>query len=153
MSISGNSVALRESQIVKGYFALGFLIALLVAIIPLWAGPSRDSSLGEETSTERIRPAADLELAPLTATAIRGKRTGAALVEESCQSCHRNGLGGAPKIGDRKSWAPRLGKGLDALVQSAIAGNGSMPPRGGSDADDRELARAIVYMIWPRMRL
>jgi cytochrome c5 len=35
---------------------------------------------------------------------------------------------------------------LDALVKSATAGKNAMPPRGGSDASDEELARAIVYM-------
>lgn len=153
MSAAGNIAAPSESQIAIGCFGLGLLLALLVAILTSLAWQRNDSIPDEDVSAERIRPTADLELAPPTGTAIRGKRTGAALVQEFCQSCHRKGLGGAPKIGDRKAWAPRLGQGLDALVQSAIAGKGSMPARGGSDADDMELARAIVYMIWPRMRL
>jgi cytochrome c5 len=31
-------------------------------------------------------------------------------------------------------------------VKSAIAGKNAMPARGGSDANDVELTRAIVYM-------
>jgi cytochrome c5 len=31
-------------------------------------------------------------------------------------------------------------------MKSAIAGKNAMPPRGASDANDAELARAIVYM-------
>ena len=145
--------SLTEAQIALIYFALGVLLAMLFAVISPLSWLSRDANPEEEASTERIRPAADFELAPPAAAAIRGKRTGAVLVQEFCQSCHRKGLDGAPKIGDRKAWAPRLGQGLDALVRSSIAGKGGMPPRGGSDADDRELARAIVFMIWPRMRL
>jgi cytochrome c5 len=32
------------------------------------------------------------------------------------------------------------------MLKSAQAGKNAMPPRGGSDATDTELARAIVYM-------
>lgn len=156
MSAGRKRALLPESQIALRYFSLGFLLALLVAIAIL--GPQvRTSDRGTpddgDAIAERIRPVAELELAPPAATAIRGQRTGAALVQEFCQRCHGKGLGGAPMIGDRKAWAPRLGQGLDALVHSVIAGKSGMPPRGGSDADDMELARAIVYMIWPRMRL
>ena len=81
------------------------------------------------------------------------QRTGAEVVDAICGNCHKAGTNGAPKIGDKKAWEPRLGQGLQALVESAKAGKNGMPPRGGSDADDMELARAIVFMIWPRMRL
>ena len=56
--------------------------------------------------------------------------------------------GGAPKIGDRAAWIPRLKKGLDPLVASAIHGHGAMPARGGlPDLSDEEIRGAIVYMF------
>jgi hypothetical protein len=59
-------------------------------------------------------------------------------------------VGGAPRIGDRAAWTPRLTQGLDYLVHSAIKGHGGMPARGGmADATDVEIRSAIVYMFNP----
>jgi cytochrome c5 len=55
-------------------------------------------------------------------------------------------VAGAPKTGDQAAWAPPIQRGLDSMTQTAVAGKGAMPPRGGSDATDEELVRAIVYM-------
>ena len=64
--------------------------------------------------------------------------------------CHANGTGGAPKIGDRDAWIPRLKQGLDALVASAIRGHGGMPARGNkADLTDAEIRNAIQYMYNP----
>lgn len=153
MSDAENSAGMSKSQLAISYFAGGLLLALLVAILAPQFWIRHDSIPDEEAIAERIRPLADLELAPPAATAVRGKRTGAALVQEFCLPCHGKGLGGAPKIGARKDWTPRLDQGLDALVHSVLANKCGMPPRGSSDAEEMELARAIVYMIWPRMRL
>jgi cytochrome c5 len=49
-------------------------------------------------------------------------------------------------MGDKAAWAPRLGVGLDVLTKTAKAGKNAMPPNGGSDATEEELARAIVFM-------
>jgi cytochrome c5 len=76
------------------------------------------------------------------------KRTGEQIVKMRCFKCHETGKGGAPKIGDRDAWIPRLKDGLDATVRSAINGHGGMPARGGMpDVSDAELKDAITYMI------
>jgi len=75
-------------------------------------------------------------------------RTGEQVVQAQCGSCHTEGLNGAPKIGDRKAWLPRLSKGLDAVVKTAIHGHGAMPARGGlPDLSDTEIQGAVVYMF------
>jgi cytochrome c5 len=75
-------------------------------------------------------------------------RTSETIVQNQCAKCHQTGEGGAPKIGDRPAWTPRLQKGLDALVMSAIHGHGGMPARGGlPDLSDQEIRGAIVYMF------
>jgi len=75
-------------------------------------------------------------------------RTSATIVRTQCAQCHQAGVQGAPKIGDRPAWVPRLSKGLDALVTSAIHGHGPMPARGGlPDLSDDEIRGAIVYMF------
>jgi cytochrome c5 len=78
------------------------------------------------------------------------ERSGEAVVRARCVDCHEAGKGGAPRIGDRDAWIPRLSNGLDALVRSAINGHGQMPARGGmANLTDRELRSAIVYMYTP----
>ena len=56
---------------------------------------------------------------------------GKEIVEAQCVKCHGTGVGGAPMIGDRAAWTPRVKQGLDVVVASAIHGHGAMPPRGG----------------------
>jgi cytochrome c5 len=76
------------------------------------------------------------------------ERTGEQVVQAQCRKCHEAGTGGAPKIGDRDAWIPRLKTGLDNTVRSAIKGHGGMPPRGGlADLTDSELKNAIIYMF------
>lgn len=61
---------------------------------------------------------------------------------------HETGKGGAPRIGERAAWTPRLKHGLDAAVRSAIQGHGGMPARGGvAELTDGEIRAAIVYMF------
>lgn len=75
-------------------------------------------------------------------------RGGEQIVQAQCAKCHQDGLQGAPRIGDRAAWIPRLKKGLDALVKSAVHGHGAMPARGGvADLSDLELQGAVVYMF------
>ena len=73
-------------------------------------------------------------------------KTGKQVFEAQCTTCHTAGLLGAPKFGDAAAWGPRVGKGYDALLQSALHGKGSMPAQGGGDFTDYEVGRAVVYM-------
>ena len=78
------------------------------------------------------------------------ERRGEQIVKAQCAKCHQAGLNGAPRIGDRDAWIPRLKRGIDALVRSAVHGHGPMPPRGGmNDLTESELRGAIVYMFNP----
>jgi len=79
------------------------------------------------------------------------ERRGEQIVQSQCAQCHQTGVNGAPRIGDRDAWIPRLKRGLDLLVRSAINGHGPMPPRGGmANLTDPEIRGAIVYMFNPR---
>jgi cytochrome c5 len=87
---------------------------------------------------------------PASAKDMAAERSGKQVVDAQCSKCHAKGTGGAPKIGDRDAWTPRLKQGMDALVQSAIRGHGGMPPRGAqADLTDNEIKAAITYMFHP----
>jgi cytochrome c5 len=75
-------------------------------------------------------------------------RTSDQVVKAQCAKCHQSGENGAPKIGDRAAWVPRLKKGLEPLVASAIHGHGAMPARGGMpDLSDDQIRGAIIAMF------
>ncbi len=76
------------------------------------------------------------------------ERTGQQIVRAQCSKCHQEGSEGAPRIGHREDWIPRMKEGLDAVVRSAINGHGAMPARGGmANLTDAELRSAVVYML------
>ena len=66
----------------------------------------------------------------------------------ACLACHTTGAAGAPKLGDKAAWAPRIAQGMDVLHASAINGKGAMPPKGGRvDLSDADIQAAVVYMV------
>jgi cytochrome c5 len=85
---------------------------------------------------------------PQAAGALLQVRTSESIVENQCSTCHRDGKDGAPKLGDRAAWTPRMAKGLDTLVANAVHGHGPMPARGGMpDLSSAEIRGAILYMF------
>lgn len=101
----------------------------------------------EDAVNARIQPVAKVKLAPpATAGTAAGSRTGEEIYNAVCMACHVAGVADAPKTGDKAAWAPRIATGLGAMLQVVLNGKGAMPPRGGSDATDEELKRAIVHM-------
>ena len=136
---------------VKNITIYGTVILLISAltvagVIAIASSVAHSSNPQEDASAvSRIAPVAKLEVAAVK-VAGAAERTGEQLYTAACVACHGSGAAGAPKIGDAAAWKPRLALGLDGLLKSAIKGKGAMPPKGGSDASDTELARAIVHL-------
>lgn len=69
----------------------------------------------------------------------------------SCAMCHNVGAAGAPMSHDEAAWAPRMEKGMDALVASVKNGLNAMPPTGlCADCSDEEYQELITYMASPK---
>ena len=85
---------------------------------------------------------------PVNKKALPAPRTGEEIVKAQCIKCHEAGKGGAPKIGDRDAWIPRLKDGRDHTGRSAINGHGGMPARGGmANLTDAEMRSAVIYLF------
>lgn len=122
-------------------------LAGLCAVSSALAMGGKPKAGDEEAVNARIQPVAKVRLgAAGPADASKGNRSGEEIYQAFCTACHATGAAGAPKSGNKADWAPRIGVGLEVLTKTSIAGKGAMPPRGGSDATDEELVRAIVYM-------
>jgi len=120
-------------------------VAVVVALVSIANAVKGSKPVDAEAVNLRIAPVAAVKIAAPVAAG-GAARSGEQIYMATCVACHAAGVANAPKLGDKAAWAPRLALGLDGLLKSAIAGKNAMPPKGGSDADDTELARAIVYM-------
>lgn len=70
------------------------------------------------------------------------------LYKRTCFVCHDTGATGAPRIGDKAAWEPRIRKGIAALKKSTFDGLAAMPPRGTcGECSDKELEEVVHYMI------
>lgn len=73
---------------------------------------------------------------------------GGATYAQACALCHATGVGGAPKLGDKAAWAPRIATGKDAMLASVLKGKGAMPAKGGNASlNDADVKAAVEHMI------
>lgn len=120
---------------------------------PVIAGAPAATAAAGSTDAAALAAAqqAAAGVAAATATAAAAPAGGGAaavpaLYTQVCQVCHVAGVAGAPKLGDKAAWAPRLVDGIDGMTAIAIKGKGAMPPRGGSQATDAEIKEVVTYM-------
>ncbi len=133
----------------KGLTALGKSAIAGIRQMPAHGGnPALTDTEIERAITYMVNQSGGNWTEPVSRTTKAVARTGKEIVEARCVTCHGTGVGGAPKIGDRAAWIPRVKQGLDVVVASAIHGHGAMPPRGGlADLTDAEMRSAVVYMF------
>lgn len=109
----------------------------------------QEAAAGAEQAAQEMTAAADQAMAKAAAPAAdRGKQ----VYDMVCFACHADGIAGAPKLGDKALWGPRIAQGMDTLVNHAINGfqgsTGVMPPKGGRmDLSDEDIKAAVSYMV------
>ncbi len=135
------------------------LLAVPISVVCYFVSGLHDRPLPPEEMTaeavaERLQPVARVVVtdaqASVASAAAAAPVKGQAVYEGLCFGCHAEGIAGAPKLGDRKAWAPRIAQGFNTLAKHAIEGytgkTGMMPPKGGGSNEDVEVARAVAYM-------
>ena len=81
---------------------------------------------------------------PATALASEGSD----IYKQTCAICHSAGMPGAPRLGNRADWQPRLLAGRPALLHSVLNGHKAMPPKGGNASlSDAQAEAALDYML------
>ena len=71
----------------------------------------------------------------------------ASIYNRSCRNCHTIAATGAPLTGDQASWAKRMTKGMDTLVDNVVNGFGGMPPFGMCMDCDLEQFEALTTFM------
>lgn len=105
------------------------------------------------TGRAAMQAAADAaSKAAASQVAYGGTTDGKAIYDHLCTSCHTAGIAGAPKLGNKSMWGPRITQGLDVLVQHATEGyhgpdGNFMPPKGGNPALSEAQIKAAVSWI------
>lgn len=114
------------------------------------AAVAEEAAAAAEQAADETMAAAEqaTEAAPAAPPADPGKQ----VYDMVCFACHAQGIAGAPKLGDKALWEPRIAKGMDTLVNNAINGfqgsAGVMPPKGGRmDLSDDDVKAAVQYMV------
>jgi cytochrome c5 len=107
---------------------------------------ARVAVAGQDNSALKIESAGP----PSAAAALPAD--GTAAYETACVACHGAGIAGAPKVGDKGAWGPRLAQGKATLYKHAIEGytgkTGMMPPKGGrTDWPDDLIKQAVDHIV------
>ena len=146
---------------------LGILVAFAIGMYYLanhiadaTPGASEKGSVTEEQLIDqRLAPAAGVQIsgdaksqmaqaAPAATASSAPAKSGKEIWEGTCSGCHATGALGAPKIGDKSAWSPRIAKGLDVLKQHALKGFNNMPAHGGNmSLSDEDVVKALEYMV------
>jgi cytochrome c5 len=119
-----------------------FIIIGLVLYVTSANKPAEGASDMPKSIAERIQKVGIVDIRD----ANRELQNGEHVFKAQCTTCHTIGALGSPKFGDASAWAPRIKKGYDALLTSALKGKGNMGAQGGGEYDDVEIGRAVVYM-------
>jgi cytochrome c5 len=114
--------------------------------------PAQEAIAGRDNSALAIKPAQGSAAAGAAGSASAMPKNGTELFEQTCSACHGQGIGGAPKAGDKAAWAPRIAEGKATLYQHALDGfqgkSGVMPPKGGrTDVPDDLVKQAVDHMV------
>jgi cytochrome c5 len=155
---------------------LGILIAIALLLIGVSrfvdSGPKGardvDDPLMQAEAHERIKPFGQVAVAGAdnsslaigappapaeeTPVAAAAPADGKSAYESACAVCHGAGIAGAPKVGDKAAWAPRIAQGLGTLDKHAIEGfqgkAGVMPAKGGRlDLSDELIKATVAHMV------
>ncbi len=112
--------------------------------------PAQVAVAGRDNSALAIKPAGTAAAGSAVVAAM--PKNGTELFDQTCNACHGQGIGGAPKAGDKPAWAARIAQGKATLYEHALKGfqgsAGLMPPKGGrTDAPDDLVKQAVDHMV------
>ncbi|HVE49933.1 MAG TPA: c-type cytochrome [Casimicrobiaceae bacterium] len=122
-----------------------------------WKPPAPSATATAPAAAPAATPAAQAPVVtaaippPRAAAPSDAKADGKKIYDGGCNACHTPGIAGAPKLGDKANWTPRIAQGVNVLYEHSIKGYqgkaGVMPPKGGNASlSDADVKAAVDYM-------
>ncbi|MDR2991078.1 MAG: c-type cytochrome [Burkholderiaceae bacterium] len=115
------------------------------------ASPAPTAAPAAPPAVAAAPASAEAPAAAATVAAGGDNALGQSTFKKVCFMCHATGLNGAPKVGDKAAWGPRIAQGKDVLYKHVLEGftgtQGTMPPRGGSTLSDAEIKAGVDYIV------
>lgn len=112
--------------------------------------PVGELVIADESTQAEAQPTGSDQAAPAAGAPVAesGEDKIKSIYTASCAACHASGAAGAPKLGDKAAWAPRIQTGADGLYNSALKGKNAMPPKGGNASlSDADVKAVVDYMV------
>ncbi|HEX9626081.1 MAG TPA: c-type cytochrome [Acidiferrobacterales bacterium] len=147
------------SGLIAALLALTVIIFILAQMVVSGSGLKKDklAANDEGAVASRIKPVGEVNrgspvMNSLIPSANAAAADGKATYDTACMACHAAGVAGAPKLGDKGAWGPRIAQGKDTLYKHAIGGfqgkAGFMPAKGGNASlPDDAVKAAVDYMV------
>jgi cytochrome c5 len=149
---------------------LGILLGITIGLIILARIIAGNTSVAHKQEDPVFRQEIAARISPVAKVAVAGQDNsalapaeatpavatedlpGETVYNQACVACHGAGIAGAPKLGDKAAWGPRIAQGADTLHKHAIEGfqgkAGLMPPKGGrTDLSDQSVINAVDYIV------
>ena len=127
-----------------------FTISVFV-LAQIIGGNAKTEAFEPTVVAERTKPVGEVKTESVDDTATPTatvQKSGEEIYNTACMACHNTGAAGAPKLGDNAAWAPRVAKGTETLVNSALNGFNAMPARGGNASlSDEDIKKTVEYML------
>lgn len=141
------------SGLIGALIALTVIIYVLAQMVVSGSGLNKKDA-GDAAVAERIKPVGEVTMGAMNSlvpTANASGDKGEATYNASCVACHGAGVAGAPKLGDKAAWGPRIAQGMAKMEEHALKGfqgkAGMMPAKGGNPAlADADVKAAVAYM-------
>lgn len=146
-----------DEFMMKFSLMIGALILLAVVIFVLanniggkYTKTAKVGSPEDKALAARIEPVGKLVVAGTVGVSTAKAADGAGTYNTACVGCHGSGAAGAPKMGDKAAWKPRIAKGNATLYKHALTGvpGTAMLPKGGNAAlSDDAVKAAVDHMV------
>jgi cytochrome c5 len=126
----------------------GLAILFVFTMIFISCGNEKKDVKQESGKTEKVNiggvnaiAVADVDLA-----------AGEVIYNKYCHICHKDGIAGAPKLGNKELWGPRAEKGMTTLIKHVTEGytgdSGVMPMKGTCmNCTEEEFRNAISFLL------
>jgi cytochrome c5 len=147
------------SGLIGALVALAVVLAIVANVIGGKSAKVEETAMNAKAIAARIKPVGEVTIAAaspvmnaLIPAANAAGADGQATYNATCVACHGAGVAGAPKLGDKADWGPRIAQGKETLYQHVLKGyqgkKGFMPPKGGNAAlKDDAVKAAVDFMV------